>query len=86
MSGTRRVIDIELKRTKAVKWLTLPFTFPAAPEWWRSGGLALMKRVKGQPDGPSAMAAPFDFSESDIQIGKDLSPSLNLIAVMVKQE
>ena len=84
MSGTRRVIDIELKRTQMVKWLTLPFTFPFAPEWWRAGGLALMKRIKGTA--AAAAPAPFDFDISDIQIGKGLAPSLNLIAVMVRQE
>jgi 2-polyprenyl-3-methyl-5-hydroxy-6-metoxy-1,4-benzoquinol methylase len=86
MSGTRRVIDIELKRTRLVKWLTLPFTFPFAPEWLRSAGLALMKRVKGTPALPDAAPAPFDFDERDIQIGKDLTPSLNLVAVMVRQQ
>ncbi len=84
MSGTRRVIDGELKRTAMVRWLTLPFTFPLAPEWLRTSGLALLKRLQGKGSDKPAQAGPFDFDESDIQIGKDLAPSLNLIAVMRK--
>ena len=84
MSGSRNVIDIELKRTAMVRWLTLPFTFPLAPEWLRSSGLALMKRVQAKSGPKSAPAGPFDFDESNLHIGKDLAPSLNLIAVMRK--
>jgi ubiquinone/menaquinone biosynthesis C-methylase UbiE len=84
MSGSPEVIDIELRRTAKVRWLTLPFTFPMAPEWLRSGGLAMLKRLQGKAAPRPAQAGPFDFDETDIHIGKDLAPSLNLIAVMRK--
>jgi SAM-dependent methyltransferase len=84
MSGTASVIGMELARTRRLKWLTLPFTFPFAPEWWRRAGLAWLKRIersKSKPDNAAA-TAPFDFDERDIQIGRGLAPSLNLIAIM----
>ena len=50
----------------------------------RSGGLAMLKRLQGKAAPRPAQAGPFDFDETDIHIGKGLTPSLNLIAVMRK--
>jgi SAM-dependent methyltransferase len=83
MSGTPDAIRGELRRTRRLKWLTLPFTFPGAPEWYRSGGLGLLSTLDRAFSGRrqrGATAAPRP-SERDVSIGRGLSPSINLVAV-----
>jgi ubiquinone/menaquinone biosynthesis C-methylase UbiE len=86
MSGTKSVLEMELKRTKHLMWMTLPFTFPLVPEWLRIFGLSLMTQMRKLLSSNAAMAkAPvFDFDVSDVHIGKDLVPSVNLIAIAQK--
>jgi len=80
MSGRRDVIDVELRRCNKLKWLTLPFTLPFFPDPLR---VALLNAVHALHGRPEAQSAPleFDFDESVIQIGPNLRPSLNLVAV-----
>jgi 2-polyprenyl-3-methyl-5-hydroxy-6-metoxy-1,4-benzoquinol methylase len=81
MSGTPTVLAAELRRTRLLKWATLPFTFPGAPEWWRLRGLTLLSRLRrGKTPGRTQPHNEFDVSERDIHIGHDLRPSVNLIA------
>jgi 2-polyprenyl-3-methyl-5-hydroxy-6-metoxy-1,4-benzoquinol methylase len=82
MSGTPDVIRGELDRTRRLKWLTLPFTFPLAPEWYRSAGLGLLSVVDRALSGRrrAGDARPWP-KERDVSIGRDLSPSINLVAV-----
>lgn len=47
MSGTKSVLDIEIKRTKRLMWLTLPVTMPFVPEAIRIAALKLLKRLAG---------------------------------------
>lgn len=86
MSGTPSVLEMELKRTKRMMWLTLPFTFPFAPEWLRLLGLGFLKRLQamGARNVAEAKKPVFDFDVSDVHIGKDLAPSVNLIAIAKK--
>jgi 2-polyprenyl-3-methyl-5-hydroxy-6-metoxy-1,4-benzoquinol methylase len=82
MSGTPDVIRGELERTRRLKWLTLPFTFPLAPEWYRSAGLGLLSAVDRALSGRRRSGKPASWpSERDVSIGRDLSPSINLVAV-----
>jgi hypothetical protein len=81
MSAAPAVAAMELERTRRLKWLTLPFTFPGAPDWYRRGGLALLSGVDGGRSRRRASAAAPRPREGDVAIGKDLSPSLNLVAV-----
>jgi hypothetical protein len=46
MSGDPGLIGRELARSRRLKWATLPFTFPRAPEPWRQLGLRALKRVQ----------------------------------------
>ncbi len=46
MSADRTIIGRELARSRALKWATLPFTFPGAPERLRQAGLGGLKSVK----------------------------------------
>jgi hypothetical protein len=67
-------------------WLTLPFTLPFIPGWLRVRGLDFLKRLNsGWPVKEIQTTTPHEFDENDIQIGKDLSPSVNLIAVARKR-
>lgn len=86
MSGTRSVINSELKRTRRLMWLTLPFTFPLVPEWFRVHGLGLLMRFNNKYFRRAAEAMPstYGFDESDIHIAEGLAPSLNLIALARK--
>ncbi len=82
MSGTPDVIRGELERTRRLRWLTLPFTFPLAPEWYRTTGLGLLSIVDRAFSGRRRTdnTGPWP-SERDVSIGRDLSPSINLVAV-----
>lgn len=82
MTAHDEVINIELSRCRRVRVLTYPFTFPGAPERWRSWGLMLMKGLSARTGG-SAMgpAKTFDFDLSDIRIAPAVSPSANIITV-----
>jgi len=83
MSGTREVLAPELRRTRLLRWLTLPFTFPLAPEVWRQLGLDLLHRFHDrQPSvATDAGSGDFGFSEDDLHIGSGSRHSVNLIAV-----
>jgi len=80
MSGRRDVIDVELRRCSKLKWATLPFTLPIFPDALRVRLLNLIHSLRGRPEAESA-ARKFDFDESVIQIGPNLRPSINLVAI-----
>jgi len=80
MSGRRDVIDVELRRCSRLKWLTLPFTLPILPDPLRVWLLNRIHLLRGRPGAQSA-PLEFDFDESAIEIGVDLRPSLNLVAI-----
>lgn len=85
MGGTD-AIDIEIRRTRKLKWITLPLTLSFMPESVRIGGLSFLKYISGQSKrAPSSHAVQFGFSQSDITISECASPSVNLIAVSLKQ-
>jgi SAM-dependent methyltransferase len=82
MTAPDDVVKIELIRCRKTRVLTYPFTFPGAPEWWRSRGLKLMKGMSARSGtGASGPAKRFDFDLSDIRIASDVSPSVNIITV-----
>jgi len=79
MSGRRDVVDVELRRCRRLKWLTLPVTLPFVPDplrVWLLGALRALQAARGRP----TVRREFDFDESVIQIGPALQPSLNLVA------
>lgn len=83
MSGRRDVIDVELRRSRKLKWLMLPFTLPLLPDSARVGLLNIIHSLRGRPEAKS-VALEFDFDDSVIQIGSGLTPSVNLVAVAHK--
>lgn len=80
MSGRRDVIDVELRRCRKLKWMTLPFTLPFFPDALRVELLNMVHSMRGRPEAKS-VPREFDFDESVIEIGPGLRPSLNLVAI-----
>jgi SAM-dependent methyltransferase len=48
MSADEAIIGRELARNRTLKWTTLPFTFPGAPERLRQAGLGGLKSVQAR--------------------------------------
>jgi len=80
MSGRPDVIAVELRRCRKLKWMTLPFTLPFIPDALRVRLLNMVHSLRGRPEAKSA-PREFDFDESAIEIGPNLRPSLNLVAI-----
>jgi len=80
MSGRRDVLDVELRRFRRLKWLTLPATLPCMPDRLRVALLNGLHRLRA---GGGHQGAPrqFDFGPEVISIGPGLEPSLNLVAI-----
>lgn len=82
MGGDRAVVNIELKRCRSLKWLSLPFTLPFYPRVLRVALLNLVHRVRGSSDGGGGAAGEVPaFDETSLEIAPGLSPSMNLVAV-----
>jgi hypothetical protein len=85
MGGKRNVLNRELRRTRWMKWLTLPVTLPFIPDAIRVATLKLLKKLAGQRRSkPRLQHREFPFNESDLLIAPDATPSVNLIAVAHK--
>ena len=80
MSGRRDVINIELRRCRRTRWLTLPFTLPFLPDSWRLAALNALHRARGKRV-RGGEPRDYNFGLDDITIAADASPSLNLIAL-----
>ncbi len=88
MGAEPAVLGGELRRASRTKWVTLPFTFPGAPEPWRQTGLRAIKaartRVSGLRKGSSAPRpepSSFGFDQSAVRIEPGIQPSVNIVAV-----
>jgi SAM-dependent methyltransferase len=82
MTAPDEVINIELSRCRRTRILTYPFTFPGAPERWRSWGLKRMKGLSARTDGgATGPAKTFDFDLGDIRIASSATPSANIVTV-----
>lgn len=85
MGGKRDVLDMEIRRTRLLMWLTLPVTLPFMPETIRITALKLIKKLAGQGRSKSTLQLrEFPFHESDLVIAPNAAPSVNLIAVAYK--
>lgn len=80
MSASAKVIAIEVRRCRKLKWLTLPFTLPVFPDSWRIAALNAVHRHRKRG---SAIGPPhtYDFAVDDIRIAQNISPSVNIVAV-----
>jgi hypothetical protein len=93
MTAPASVMALDQRRNRALKTVTLPFTFPGAPEWWRLAGLAALRRVsgglgslrrrKGVPD--EIDPASYEFGLGDIEIEVGVTPSSNIVLVATRR-
>lgn len=80
MGARSDVAAIEIRRYRLLKWITLPFTFPGAPQIWRRMGLNLIHRLKPQKPRTRTTFKP-SFGLEVIMIGTEVEQSLNLIVI-----
>lgn len=88
MGAEPAVLGGELRRAARTKWITLPFTFPGAPEPWRQTGLRAIKATRARVSGlrkgsspPQAEPSSFGFDQSAVRIEPGIQPSVNIVAV-----
>ena len=80
MTGRRDVIDLELRRTRRLKWLTLPVTLPLIPARLRFAALAALFELKASRGTRERAGRGFDFDGSALAIQRGAWPSVNLVA------
>lgn len=73
------VAQIELKRYRLLKWLTLPFTLPVFPEFFRQWGLNLLHKIKGQEKITHAEKFTPTFGIEAVNFSEQVEASLNLL-------
>lgn len=81
MGGRHDVLDLELRRTRRLRWLTLPLTLPGMPERARVAGLEALFRIKASRAASGPPADGFGFDESALAIAPGAWPSVNLVAI-----
>jgi SAM-dependent methyltransferase len=81
MTGRRDVLGLELRRTRRLRWLTLPLTLPGIPERARVAGLEALFRLKASRAASGPPAEGFGFDESALAIAPGAWPSVNLVAI-----
>lgn len=84
MGGEPSVLEVELRRARKLKWGTLPFTLPIMPDRLRVEALGAIRSLKRKLLASKLQQSTprkATFAEADVSIGKDLWPSVNLIAV-----
>lgn len=71
--------QIELNRYRLLKWLTLPFTLPGFPEFFRQWGLNLLHQIKGQQRITQPAKFIPSFGIEVVEFSEHVNASLNLI-------
>lgn len=88
MSAREGIDELEFRRCKQLAWVALPFTFPGAPEFWRTRGLRGLKRLQAMrahdtaPETTADTRTEHDFDIDHIEISTRPRRSMNLIAVL----
>lgn len=85
MTATPELLEVELRRARRIKWLTLPFTLPGMPYRWRFAALKMLHRFKGAA-APKEPRHDYPWDVSDVKIYRGASPSTNLVAVAVTDQ
>lgn len=81
MGARADVAEVELRRYRRLKWLTLPFTLPFVPEVWRRAGLDWLHRLRSDKASGDALAHQPDFGEEVIEFAASVPSSLNLVLI-----
>lgn len=66
INGTVEAMDLEMRRVRRTRILTLPFTFAYLPEAWRRFGLSLLKGLAGR----TTEMQPITIRDTDVWIGE----------------
>jgi SAM-dependent methyltransferase len=95
LTAPEGVVDLELRRARLLKWSSLPFTFPGAPERWRVAGIEAMRSAAGLAarlrrrlrrtsaviESGDGRPDAFPFGPDDIEISTGAAPSTNVVLV-----
>jgi SAM-dependent methyltransferase len=81
MSGRPDVLALELRRTRRLKWLTLPVTLPVVPRRLRFAALEALFQLKASRVSSETPAGGYAFDESALVIERGARPSVNLVAI-----
>ncbi len=88
MSASEGIINIELNRTRLLRFITYVFTFPFCPEWYRQSMLKILKlasspvsRFSNKKKGPCIDGNLYGFNIDDIMIKKNSVNSVNIVSV-----
>lgn len=74
------VMHLEFRRYRLLKWITLPFTFPGAPEKWRQFGLGLLHCL-GKRHSPAGGPYVPEFGLDVIELARSPANSVNLVVI-----
>lgn len=81
MGGAPQLVDMEIRRYARMRLLSLPFTLPLTPEWLRQRALKSISRMRAQR-APQGLTHEIEsLTQSDVIIGADIFPSVNVIAL-----
>lgn len=85
MGAQKEYANIELRRYRITKILTLPFTLKFLPEAWRRAGLNFLQALKNIKSSKKYKKKfIFNFDERVIEISDEVEYSLNLVFVAKK--
>jgi len=81
LGGQKETLQVELDRTRRLRWLTLPVTLPFTPELVRVNGLRILRwlRFMLRPATPAGDAKSAD--DAQFRISENEEYSVNLVAV-----
>ena len=81
MGGRPELVDIELRRYAWMRLLSLPFTLPFVPEFWRQSVLKTLSRRRARKVSVGLSTAVHSLRASDVVIAAAVSPSVNVVAL-----
>ena len=86
MSARPELLELEMARVRKLKWTTVPFTFPKAPERLRVRGLQWLKKLQGSRKVVGAGSAArsledWDLGPEDIDVFTKDTPSFNVVCL-----
>lgn len=85
MGAPYSILSSELKRTKMMKWISLPFTLPFISDNIRKKALMTLKKIKNKRNkikGKDKILRTFD--DSIFEISEEVDRSINLVALCRK--
>jgi SAM-dependent methyltransferase len=85
IGGRQDILDIELNRTRKLRWILLPFTLPFIPEFIRRNSLRFIKNIKYNLSRHSDKPIAPVFDETALSISDHEKFSVDLFAIANKK-